>query len=375
MMREDTVLGIKVPIVNLGAQHREIRDEIDEAINRVIESNQFIMGSEVEKLEEDLRKYLKVEWAFGCASGTAALELALLAYSIGNGDEVISTPFTFISTAEVICLRGAKPVFVDIDADSFNMNPDLIEEAVTEKTKAIIPVHLYGQSADMDPILDIAQRYDLAVIEDAAQALGAEYKGVKLGTLGGIGCFSFFPTKNLGCMGDGGLIAVRDVDLAESVSVMRLHGAAKKYRHPILGTNSRLDEIQAAVILVKLKYLDTWNERRAYIASCYNEGLRNLPVELPKDLGYGRHIYHQYSIRFIGRDDLRKHLKSRGIQTAVHYPYPLHFQPVFSFLGMNEGSFPESERAAREVLCLPIYPEMQDEEVEMVIDGISSYFG
>lgn len=367
-------MNIKVPIVNLGAQHRKIRNEIDGAIDSVIESSRFIMGEEVDKLEEELRDYLGVEWTFGCASGTGALELALLAYSIEPGDEVVTTPFTFISTAEVISLRGATPVFVDIEQDSFNIDPGRIEDALTERTRAVIPVHLYGQSADMDPILDIARRKDLAVIEDAAQVLGADYKGRKLGTIGDMGCFSFFPTKNLGCLGDGGLIAVRDVDRADVVGKMRVHGSSKKYQHAVIGTNSRLDALQAAVIRVKLRHLDAWNERRTEIASEYDRHLDGLPIELPKNMGYGKHIYHQYSIRFMGRDDLRDHLLSKGVQTAVHYPLPLHLQPAFSFLGYKVGDFPVSERAAKEVLCLPIYPEMGAGEIEIVIEAIRSYF-
>jgi dTDP-4-amino-4,6-dideoxygalactose transaminase len=351
-----------------------LRNEIDTALGRLIESGQFIMGPEVDALEKELRSYLGVEWVFGCASGTAALELALMAYSIGPGDEVITIPFTFISTAEVICLRGAHPVFVDIDHDSFNMDPAKVGQAVTPRTRALIPVHLYGQAADMDPLMDLAKKKDLKVIEDAAQVLGADYKGAKLGTIGHIGCYSFFPTKNLGCMGDGGLLAVRDVALSGNISMMRVHGSSKKYQHAILGTNSRLDAMQAAILRVKLSHLDDWNTRRATIAAMYREGLGDLPLELPKDMGYGKHIYHQYSIRFMGRDALRDHLSARNIQTAVHYPIPLHLQPAFAFLGMKEGAFPESERAAREVLCLPIYPEMGDGDVAYVIEGIRSYF-
>jgi dTDP-4-amino-4,6-dideoxygalactose transaminase len=365
---------MRVPIVNLGAQHRALRKELDEAIGRIIENGQFIMGPEVEALEEDLRKYLGVEWAFGCASGTAALELALMAYSVGPGDEVITTPFTFISTAEVICLRGAHPVFVDIEHDSFNIDSARVGEAVTPKTRALIPVHLYGQAADMDPLMDLAKKKDLVVIEDAAQVLGADYRGKKLGTIGHVGCFSFFPTKNLGCMGDGGLLAVRDVSLSQKISMMRVHGSSKKYQHALIGTNSRLDAIQAAVLRVKLAHLDGWNAKRAKIAALYHEGLHDLPLELPKNMGYGRHIYHQYSVRFIGRDALRDHLSAKGIQSAVHYPIPLHLQPAFAYLGLREGTFPESERAAREVLCLPIYPEMGDDAIAYVIDGIRSYF-
>jgi len=367
-------LNIKVPIVNLIAQHSSLRKEINEAINRVIDSSRFIMGGEVEKLEEELRKYLGVEWAFACSSGTAALELALMAYSVGPGDEVITTPFTFISTVEVICLRGASPVFVDIDHDSFNLDPASLESAVTGKTRAIIPVHLYGQSADMDPIMDIAEKKDLAVIEDAAQVLGAEYKGRKLGTIGSVGCFSFFPTKNLGCLGDGGLVTVSDVSRAGDLSKMRLHGSTAKYKHALIGTNSRLDAIQAAVIRLKLEFLDDWNNRRARIASLYNEELKDLPVELPKDVGYGKHVYHQYSIRYLGRDDLRDFLLKQGVQTAVHYPIPLHLQPAFEFLGLGEGAYPESERAAAEVLCLPVYPEMTDDQVGIVTQALRDYF-
>jgi len=367
-------LNIRVPIVNLSAQHRSLRKRINEAIDRVIENGQFIMGKEIEKLEQDFREYLGVEWAFGCSSGTAALELALMAYSVGPGDEVITTPFTFISTAEVICLRGARPVFVDIEHDSFNIDPTGIEAAVTENTRAVLPVHLYGQSADMDPIMNIAEKKALHVIEDAAQVIGAEYKGRKLGTIGGIGCFSFFPTKNLGCLGDGGLVTVRDVSLAGNLSIMRVHGSARKYKHTLIGTNSRLDAIQAAVIRLKLEFLDEWNDRRARIAASYDEGLEGLPVELPKDLGYGKHTYHQYSIRFMGRDDLRDYLLKQGVQTAVHYPIPLHLQPAFEFLELGEGAYPESERAAREVLCLPIYPEMTEEQIGIVVEAVRSYF-
>lgn len=367
-------MSVRVPIVNLGAQHRALRRELDLAIGRLIESGQFIMGKEVEALEEELRRYLAAEWVFGCASGTAALELALLAYAVGPGDEVITTPFTFIATAEVICLRGARPAFVDIEHRSFNMDPAAVEAALSARTKALIPVHLFGQAADMDPLMEIAKKRGLVVIEDAAQVLGAEYKGRKLGTIGHVGCYSFFPTKNLGCMGDGGMLAVRDVSISQTISMMRLHGSSKKYQHALLGTNSRLDAIQAAVLRVKLTHLDAWNERRAEIASLYDDGLADLPIELPEDMRYGRHIYHQYSIRFLGRDALRDHLQSKGIQTAVHYPIPLHLQPAFAFLGMKEGAFPESERAAREVLCLPIYPEMKDDDVSLVIDAIRSYF-
>lgn len=364
---------MRLALVDLKRQYRSIKEEIDQALKGVVESGQFILGEEVKGLEEELAAYVGVKYAIGVASGTDALLLALMAYGIGPGDEVITAPFTFVATADVVLLLGATPVFVDIDPLTYNIDPNRIEPAITDRTKAIIPVHLYGQSVDLDPILDLARRYGLRVIEDTAQALGAEYKGRKVGSLGDIACLSFFPTKNLGAYGDGGMVLTDDPEIARRIRMLRVHGSEDKYYHKFLGLNSRLDALQAAILRVKLPHLDDWNHRRRQIAALYNELLQDLDLTLPHEAEFNKHVYHQYTIRVRDREGLRRHLAAAGIPTGVYYPLSLHLQEVFSGLGYREGDFPASERAAQEVLSLPIYPELEEEEVEYICDRIRAF--
>ncbi|MGC9057362.1 MAG: DegT/DnrJ/EryC1/StrS family aminotransferase [Candidatus Saccharicenans sp.] len=363
-----------IPILDLKAQYASIEKEIDEAIKKVLRSGQFILGPEVEALEKEVASLCGCKYGIGVASGTDALRLTLKALEIGPGDEVITTPFTFIATASCILHCGAKPVFVDIDPKTYNIDPDKIKPAITKKTKAIIPVHLYGQPADMDKIMAIAKAYNLYIIEDAAQAIGAKYKGKPVGQFGIAGCLSFFPTKNLGAYGDGGMVVTNDVGLAEKIDVLRKHGSKKKYQAEILGFNSRLDEVQAAILRVKLKYLDKWNEARRCIAYRYNEKLKELPVIIPYESPDVYHIYHQYTIRTDKRDNLMQYLKESGISTAIYYPVPIHLQKLFANLGYKNGDFKESEIASAQVLSLPLYPELHKEEQNLVIDKIRGFF-
>lgn len=366
---------MEVPIFTPVRQYISLKEEIDSAIQKVLNKGNFILGEEVNKFEENIAQYLGVKHAIGVASGTDALQIALMAIGLKPNDEVITTPFTFIATAETIVLLGGKPVYVDIDEKTYNLNPDLIEEKITEKTKAIIPVHLYGQPAEMDKILDVARRYNLYVIEDSAQALGSEYKGRKVCTFGDIACISFFPTKNLGAFGDAGMITTNNDDLAEKIRMIRVHGSKTRYNHEIIGVNSRLDTLQASILLVKLKYLDMWNERRIEIAKRYSDALSDVDdLIIPYSETYNKHIYHQYTVRTKHRDELAQFLKGKGIQTAVHYPIPLHLQKVFLHLGYKPGDFPISEQCSREVLSLPMFPELKDEEVDYVIESIKEFF-
>ncbi len=365
---------MEVPIFTPVRQYINLKDEIDTAVQKVLNKGNFILGDEVKEFENSIAQYLGVKHAIGVASGTDALQIALMAIDLKPGDEVITTPFTFVATAETIVLLGGKPVYVDIDERTYNINPELIEEKITEKTKAIIPVHLYGQPAEMDKILDIARRYNLYVIEDSAQALGAEYKSRKVCTFGDIACISFFPTKNLGAFGDAGMIVTNNDDLAEKVKMIRVHGSKVRYNHEILGVNSRLDTLQASILLVKLRYLDSWNERRIEIAKKYNEALKDIDeIVIPYSEPYNKHIYHQYTIRMKRRDELAKFLKEKGIQTAVHYPIPLHLQKVFSYLGYKQGDLPISEQCSREVLSLPMFPELRDDEIDYVVKSIKEF--
>lgn len=361
-----------IPLVDLRAQYRIIKPEIDAAIERVLANTRFILGKEVQDFEEAFAVYCGARYAIGVASGTAALHLALLACGIGQGDEVITSPFTFIATAEAICHAGARPVFVDIDPVSYNLDPSRIEEAITPRTKAILPVHLYGQPADMDPLLAIARRYDLKVIEDAAQAHGAEYKGQRVGTLGGAACFSFYPGKNLGAYGDGGMVVTNDPQIAERVRMLRDHGRLSKYEHLIVGYGERLDALQAAILGVKLRHLDDWNERRRRIAAQYRELLADGNIQVPQESKDVRHVYHLFVVRVRDRDATLARLKEAGIGVGVHYPIPLHLQPAFAWLGYREGDFPNAEQAAREVLSLPIYPEMTVEQMDQVAYALVS---
>ncbi len=350
--------NIRIPLVDFKAQYKSIEKEIDAAIKEVLLSGQYILGPVVKEFEEQVAAYCGVKYAVGVASGSDALILSLRALDIGPGDEVITTPFTFVATAHAIVHCGANPVFVDIEPDTFNINPDLIEPAITKKTKAIIPVHLYGHPVNMDPIMKIAEAHNLYVVEDAAQAFGARYNGKKVGSIGHVGCFSFFPTKNLGCYGDGGMVVTDNPHIAEKVDILRRQGCREKYHAEMIGYNSRLDAVQAAILKVKLKYVDQWNEQRRNVAHRYNELLSGTSVQTPVEAPYAYHIYHQYTIKIKNRDQVKKYLAINGIESNVYYPKALHLQNSYKSLGYDRGDFPESEVAAVESLSLPIYPEM-----------------
>ena len=364
---------MQVPLLDLKAQYATIKDEIKAAIDEVLESQYFILGPKVQKFEEEIAEYCNVQHAVGVASGSDALLLALMAIDVGYGDEVITTPYTFFATAGAISRLGAKPVFVDIDPKTYNINPELIYEKITDKTKAIIPVHLYGQCADMDPILEIGKKYNLCIIEDAAQAIGAEYKGKKAGSMGDMGCLSFFPSKNLGGYGDGGMVITNNAELAEKIRVLRVHGAKPKYYHSLIGLNSRLDALQAAVLSVKLKYLDGWSKARIKNAENYNQLLKDTNVITPYTEPYNYHIYNQYIIRVGKRNELQTFLKERNIGTEIYYPVSLHLQRCYADLGLKEGDFPESEKAAQKTLALPIYSELTKEQQTVVIAAIREF--
>ncbi len=364
-----------IPLVDLKSQYQTIRDEINEAIHEVLESQYFILGPMVQELEGKIANYCNVKYGVGVASGSDALLLSLMAIDVGPGDEVITTPFTFFATAGCISRLGAKPLFVDINPKTYNIKPELIEQEVTGKTRAIIPVHLYGQCADMDPILEIAKKHGLYVIEDAAQAIGAKYKGRKAGSMGHLGCLSFFPTKNLGGYGDGGMVVTDDEELAEKIRVLRIQGSKPKYYHSLVGCNSRLDAIQAAVLSVKLNYLDDWNEARRKNAENYNRLFAGMELVTPYAEEHNYHIYNQYVIRVERRDKLQDFLKEQEVGTAIYYPVPLHLQKCYSGLGYKQGDLPESEKAAKEVLALPIYPELSREQQEQVAGFIQRLAG
>ncbi|MDQ3817292.1 MAG: DegT/DnrJ/EryC1/StrS family aminotransferase, partial [Acidobacteriota bacterium] len=363
-----------IPVLDLKAQYEAIGREIDDAIKGVLLSTEFVLGKPVRSLEEQVASYCECRFGIGMASGTDALRLALAALGVGPGDEVITTPFTFIATGNTISHTGAKPVFIDIDPRTFNLDPGLLEAAITPKTKAVIPVHLFGQPADMDPILRAADRHHLSIIEDAAQAIGAHYKGKRVGGFGEVGCFSFYPTKNLGAYGDGGLVVTNDAGIAEKIDVLRRHGGKKKYYAEVLGFNSRLDSIQAAILSVKLKHLDDWNDARRNVAGRYNEMLKDSPVTVPYQSPDSHHVFHQYTIRAQQRDALAAHLHEQGIGSMIYYPVPLHLQPLYSGLGYGEGSLPHAERAAREVLSLPMYPELTEGQQAAVAKAIREFY-
>jgi dTDP-4-amino-4,6-dideoxygalactose transaminase len=363
---------MQVPLLDLKAQYASIRDEIRSAIDRVLESQRFILGPEVDALESEIAGYSNCAHAVGISSGTDALLVALMAIGIQPGDEVITSPYSFFATAGGIARLGAKPVFADIDARTYNIDPAAIEARITARTRAIIPVHLFGQMADMPPILEIAKRHGLPVIEDAAQAIGAEWHGQRAGSTGDAGCFSFYPSKNLAGLGDGGMVTTNDDALADRIRLLRAHGSRDKYRHEMVGGNFRLDAIQAAVLRVKLKYLDAWTERRRQHAAFYRQKLQKAgSVSLPYETPHARHIYNQFVIRTAGRDQLMSKLKERGIGCEVYYPIPLHLQPCFKDLGLRAGDFPASEEAAGQSLALPIYPELTDEMLQYVAEIIT----
>ena len=364
---------MKVISLDLKRQYESIREEINKAVLEVIASQSFVLGPFVESFEYNIAKFCCVRHAIGVSSGTDAILLALMACGVRTGDEVITTPFTFFATAGSIARLGAVPVFVDIDHSTYNIDVSKIAPAVSKRTKAILPVHLYGQCASMDTILEIAHANGLMVIEDAAQAIGAVYKGKHAGSLGDVGCFSFYPTKNLGGYGDGGLVTTHDDKLAEFVKILRVHGSKPKYYHSYIGINGRLDAIQAAVLSVKLKYLDGWSEKRRLIAAYYNEHLKGLPIRLPQIEPHNTHIFHQYVIATSNRDAMMKYLEGQGIETTVYYPVPLHLQKCFEYLGYKKGALPESERASNETLALPIFPEITQKEQDYVIHHIKNF--
>lgn len=359
---------MNVPLLDLRRQYDSIKEELDQAVFSVLSHTRFIMGPDVKAFEEKAAEYCGSKFAVGVASGTDALLLSLRACGVGSGDEVITSTFTYFATAGAITRLGATPVFVDIDPDTYNLDPGKIENRITPKAKAIIPVHLYGQCANMDPIVEIAKKHNLKVVEDAAQAIGARYKGKKAGTMGHFGCFSFFPSKNLGAAGDGGMITTDDEEMVELVRILRVHGAKPKYYHSLVGYNSRLDTIQAAILSVKLKYLDEWTEKRREHAGVYNAALKDSDIITPKEEDFNYHIYHQYTIAVKDRDKLREVLKEKQIGHETYYPVPLHLQECYGFLGYKQGDLPVAERKAKEVISLPIYPELTREEQNFVIE-------
>jgi dTDP-4-amino-4,6-dideoxygalactose transaminase len=375
----------KVPFFDLAVQFKSVEHEIRSALDEVFQNQQFIMGPKVQALEEAMAQYCQTRYAVGVASGSDALLLSLMALGIGTGDEVVLPPFTFFATAGSVSRLGATPVFVDIDRETYNIDPSKIEEKITARTKAIIPVHLFGQCADMNPLLKIAKERKLFIVEDAAQALGAEYKpkvgseGRRAGKIGDLGCFSFYPTKNLGAFGDAGMVVTDNPGLAEKVKLLRVHGSQPKYFHKAIGINSRLDTIQAAILLVKFKYLEKWTAERQRKAERYQELFENLPdsvngFKLPTVQFQNRHIFHQYVIRVPERDGLRQFLTEEGIGTDIYYPVPLHLQECYSFLKYRRGDLPISEKASEEVLALPIFPELTEDQQRVIVSRIKAFY-
>ncbi|MDX6303974.1 MAG: hypothetical protein QOI77_943 [Blastocatellia bacterium] len=386
----------KVPLLDLQAQYETIRDEVRRAVDGVFDSQHFVLGAEVQALEEEIARYSQTKFAIGCASGSDALLLALMSCGVSADDEVITTPFSFFATAGAIARLGARPVFVDIEERTFNLDPSLVSAAITARTKAIMPVHLYGQCTEMDPLIEIGRSADIPVggspaslplshshipiIEDAAQAIGAEDRGRRAGSMGAIGCFSFYPSKNLGGAGDGGMLVTNDLDHARRLHMLRVHGEETKYHHKVIGINSRLDALQAAVLRAKLPHLEEWTTGRQRKALQYELMFADagLPeqVEVPYVRSNARHIFHQFVIRVREgrRDALREHLRERGVGTDVYYPVPLHLQECFAYLGYKEGDFPVAEQAAKETLALPVYPELTDEQQDHVVNMIAKFF-
>jgi dTDP-4-amino-4,6-dideoxygalactose transaminase len=364
-------MQIKVPFLDLWSQHLPLMSEFSQAIHEVIESSAFAGGRFVAAFEEDFAAYCEVPYAIGVGSGTEALWLSLLACGVGSGDEVITVPSTFMATAEAITYCGARPVFVDVDEQTYTMNPDALKPALTVKTKAIIPVHLFGQPSDMDPIVEFGRKHGLYVIEDACQAHGATYKGKRVGSFGDTACFSFYPGKNLGAFGEAGAIVTSSAELDEKIKVLRDHGQQRKYFHSVVGWNCRMDGIQAAVLRIKLRQLEAANQRRRNHAAQYDAGLREFDgVITPVQAPYARHVYHIYAIRVSDRDEAIKCLADQGITTGVHYPVPVHLQEAYQTLGYTPGAFPIAERCAAEFLSLPMYPELTHSQVEAVIQGV-----
>ena len=362
-----------IPLVDLKRQFNSIEKEIAEAMARVFEDSTFILGKEVEMFEQEFARYVGVKFAIGVGSGTDALHLALRAIGVGPGDEVITAPNSFIATALAISYAGAKPVFVDIDPETHNIEPSKIEEAITNRTKAIIPIHLYGHPADIGTIVDIARTFQIKVIEDACQAHGAEFRSKKVGSIGDIGCFSFYPAKNLGAYGDGGMVVTNNTDVVDKLRMLRNCGERKKYHHDIKGINSRLDNIQAAILRVKLRKLDKWNDNRRTAAQMYNELLDNLNVIIPSEKANVKHVYHLYVIHVSRRDELLNYLKSKGIYASIHYPIPIHLQKAYLDLNHTVGAFPVSEGYSKEIISLPMFPELSAEHIEYITSQIRSF--
>jgi dTDP-4-amino-4,6-dideoxygalactose transaminase len=370
------MMQIQIPFLDLDSQHAPLRAEIDQAIRQVIDSGAFAGGPFVLGFEEDFASYCQTRYAVGLGSGTEALWLALLACGVGPGDEVITVPSTFMATAEAITYCGAKPVFVDVDPVTYTMDPLALEPAITGKTKAIIPVHLFGQSADMDPIMEIARRRGLFVIEDACQAHGADYKGQRVGSIGDAGCFSFYPGKNLGAFGEAGAVVTNHFKLQEMVRILRDHGQARKYYHTYVGWNCRMDGIQGAVLQVKLRHLENANQRRRSHAAFYNEALAGLSeLIVPVEASYARHVYHLYSVRVRERDMFMKRLADLGVGTAIHYPVPVHLQEAYQSLGYGPGAFPVAELYAREFVSLPMFPSLSRDQVGFVVQAVKEALG
>jgi dTDP-4-amino-4,6-dideoxygalactose transaminase len=366
------------PFLNLKAEYATMKEDILTAVDKVLESQQFIMGPEVKQLEAEIAGFVGSSFGLGCASGSDALLLPLMALGVDSGDEVITPPFTFVATAGSISRLKAKPVFVDIDRETYNLDPALLEGAITSRTKAIMPVHLFGLSAEMSKITEIARKHHLPVIEDAAQSIGARYHDKYVGSIGACGCFSFFPSKNLGGAGDGGMITTSDPELAERIAVLRDHGSRRRYHYDLLGMNSRLDSLQAAILLVKFKHLESLTKARRRNADRYRKLFKQAGLDtmigLPVEPAGLHHVYNQFVIRTPERDHLREHLRNLGIPTEIYYPAPLHLQPAFAGLGYGPGAFPQSEQASREVLALPIFPAMTEEQQKLLVDEIAQFF-
>lgn len=362
-----------IPMLDLQLQYQKLQEPLDAAVQQVMAKAQYILGPNVKQLETEIAEYLEARFAIGVNSGTDALYLALRALDIGSGDEVITTPFTFIATTETIAAVGATPIFVDIDPVTFNLDVSQVEAKITPRTRALMPVHLFGQPCDMEHLVALAKKYSLRIIEDCAQAIGACYQGKRVGTFGDIGCLSFFPSKNLGAFGDGGMVVTNDPVLAERIEILRRHGGKKKYHHSEVGVNSRLDELQAAILRVKLPYLESWNACRRENASRYDKLFKNVPgVVCPGQIDSGVSVFHQYTLRVPRRDQVQAALKEAGVASMVYYPIPLHLQEVHRSLGYQLGDFPHAEAAAAEVLSLPMYPELTAEQQEKVATALAT---
>ena len=361
---------MNVPFVDLKAQYHSIREEVGAAVGRVLENSSFILGREVEAFEEAFAAYVGARFCVGVSNGTAAIQLALTACGVGPGDEVVVPANTFFATAEAVSTANATPRFVDADPASCNLDVSRLEAAITERTRAVVPVHLYGQPADLDAVFEVAARHNLVVVEDAAQAHGALYKGRRVGALGRAGCFSFYPGKNLGAYGEGGAVVTDDPEVARRVRMLRDHGSERKYRHEFVGYNFRMEGIQGAVLGVKLKYLDAWNDLRRAHAARYDRLLRGAGLALPRQMPYARHVYHLYVVRSEARDELQRRLAATGVQTGIHYPVPIHLQPAYAALGHRPGDFPEAERQAASVLSLPMFAELTDEQIDRVAGAV-----